>query len=133
MPASLKEERLRDMKRDALSIAQNAGSPAYKFMAAEQSAGGTALDINADGAITRWTVDDTGKLLKASFKTMDPRAGGMVQREVEYSDYRMVDGITVAFKQVVRDNGELVAESTVQEIKINPAVDSKLFEKPPSQ
>ncbi len=133
MPGGAKEEALKDMKREPLWVAQHAGDPKYIF-----TANGTAkvddtnaavLDINADGAASRWYVDPAkGELLRAEFKS-----GGMqgpVERQVDYSDYRDVNGIRFAFKRITRDNGEVAAQTTVKEITINPPVDAAVFKKP---
>ncbi|HUR36464.1 MAG TPA: insulinase family protein [Terriglobales bacterium] len=128
MPDSMKADQLRDLKRDMLVILQHADDPAYRFAASDKSAAGTGLDIETTGGPVHWLVDDSGKVLKASFKTTSQ--AGPVQREIEFSDYRTVEGLTLPFKRVTKDNGNVVAETTVKEIKLNPAVDPKLFEKP---
>lgn len=128
MPEAMKAEQLRDMKRDLIIITQHADDPAYKFIAGEKTPGGTTLDVDASGIVLRWLVDDTGKVLKASFKTTGQ--SGPVEREVELSDYRNVDGVMLPFKRTIKDNGEAVANTTVREIKINPTIDPKLYEKP---
>jgi zinc protease len=128
MPDSMKEDQLRDMRRDPIMVLQHADDPNYRFVASEKAGGATPLEVSAEGVAVRWEVDDSGKLLKSSFKTTSQ--AGPVQREIEYSDYRNVEGVMLPFKRVTRDNGEVVAETTVKEIKLNPTIDPKLFQKP---
>ncbi len=86
------------------------------------------MDVDADGVVVKWFVTDSGQVLKSQFTTVGPQ--GPVRREVHFSDYRPVDGLTLPFSRVTRDNGEVVVESRVKEIKVNPEVDPKLFQKP---
>ncbi len=50
--------------------------------------------------------------------------------EERYSDYRMVDGIRVAFKAEVRRNDTPLMERVVSAIEFNPTLDPELFTKP---
>ena len=50
--------------------------------------------------------------------------------EERYSDYRMVDGVRVAFKAEVLRNGTPLMERVVTKIEFNPPLDSELFTKP---
>jgi zinc protease len=50
--------------------------------------------------------------------------------EERYSDYRVVDGVQVAFKAEVRRNGVPVVERVLRTIEINPQLDAALFTKP---
>ena len=51
--------------------------------------------------------------------------------EEEFSDYRAIDGVQVAFR-AVRKVGDLNVERRVSEIKINPVVDPSIFKRPAS-
>ena len=133
MPSAMREDTLRDMRRDPLFVAQHANDPKYTFTANGITKVGEVqaaiLDVNADGASARWYVDPaTGQVLRAEFKT-----GGMqgpVQRQIDYSDYRDVNGLRLAFKRVSRDNGEVAAQTAVKEVTVNPKVDEAAFKKP---
>ncbi len=50
--------------------------------------------------------------------------------EERYSDYRLVDGVQVAFKAEVRRNDEPLMERVVRSIEFNVSLDSSLFTKP---
>jgi hypothetical protein len=61
-------------------------------------------------------------------------AGGVGQPLVEelFSDYRMVNGVQIAFTANVRQAGQSVLERHVTDIKINAPVDPALFRRPAS-
>jgi zinc protease len=47
-----------------------------------------------------------------------------------FADYRLVDGVQIAFSATVRQGGERVLERRVADIRINPPVDPALFKRP---
>jgi hypothetical protein len=50
--------------------------------------------------------------------------------EERYSDYRVVDGLQVAFRAEVRRNGVPLIERTLRSIEFNVLLDPALFTKP---
>lgn len=60
--------------------------------------------------------------------------GGVGQPLIEelFSDYRLVDGVQIAFAATVRRGGRLVLDRRVTDIKINAPLDLSLFERPAS-
>ncbi len=128
MPERVKELELRHLKLRRISVLQHAEDPSYKFAAAAKVGDGTILEVDTGVIVALWLVDGTGNILRSSFK--DTSQARLSQLEREYSDYRSVDGVLLPFKIVTKDNGEVAAETTVKEIKLNPAVDPKLFDKP---
>ncbi len=135
LPPSMKAEMIKDAKRELILVAQQAANPKYVF-----TAGGTekvgdvetqVLDINADGPTARWYVDSkSGRVLRASYQAM--AMTGPVERVVDYSDFRTVDGITLPMKNKITTNGQDSGAVEATEVVINPRVDPKLFEKPAS-
>jgi hypothetical protein len=133
LPPAMKDGVLKDLRREPLFVAQHADDPAYSFTAAGTEKVGdktvVILNISGDGASTRWLVDDkTGQVVRASYKATS--AQGPTDREIDYSDYRNADGLMLPFKRVTKENGQLAASTEVKELKINPAVDPKIFAKP---
>jgi zinc protease len=133
LPSAMKDGVLKDLRREPLFVAQHADDPAYSFTAAGTEKVGdkiaVILNISGDGASTRWLVDDkTGQVVRASYKATS--AQGPTDREIDYSDYRNADGLMLPFKRVTKENGQLAASTEVKELKINPAVDPKIFAKP---
>jgi zinc protease len=135
MPASMKEERLNGLKRDWIALAQHVNDPAYVFtLGASQKVGNIeaqVVEISGNGVEAKWALDpQSGRLLQVSYQDTGQR--GPVQRVIEYSDWRPVDGLSVPFKRTITDNGEVVSTDQIESFQINPPLDPKLFEKPPA-
>ena len=133
MPASLKQDRLNSMKRDWLHVAQHLGDSTFAFASAGTEKIGDVearvVDITGDGVSTRWFLDPTtGYLLRATYQGMG--MNGPVQRTIDYSDWRPVDGFTVSFRRKIFENGQQVGSEEIKTYQVNPSVDPKLFEKP---
>jgi zinc protease len=123
----------KSIRRDPVYVARHGNNPKFQFTATgTEKIGSTdakVVDINADGAETRWFIDPaSGRLLRAVFNTLG--AQGPTQRTIDYSDWREMGGITIPAKRVISENGEQVAEDEVKELELNPAVDPKIFERP---
>lgn len=73
--------------------------------------------------------DPTTHLLSAArFQTATQR--GPAEAEQHWSDYRPVEGHPFAYTTTTYRDGEKFFESSVSEVKVNPAVDDSLFAKP---
>jgi len=59
------------------------------------------------------------------------RTPGRPLVEERFSDYRLVDGIQIAF-QAVRKVGSLSVERRVTDLKVNAPIDAALFKRPAS-
>jgi zinc protease len=128
MPASMRTEGLKDLRRDLLSLAKTAAAANYSFTASDSGSKVSVLDIGTDMGPVRWEVDpSTGLVQKATYKSVS--AQGPVEREVTYSNYKNVDGVLLPFAREVKENGQLVSKTTVSEARINAAVDPAAFAK----
>ncbi|MBI2683316.1 MAG: insulinase family protein [Acidobacteriales bacterium] len=131
MPAALREESQKGNKRDLIWVTQHANDPKFLFRTGGTvkvgDADTTILDINADGVGLRWFVDGQGHVVKTAYRSVGMQ--GPTMRETEFSDFRATDGLTLPFKRVVRDNGQISATVTVKSVKINPEVPAGAFEK----
>ena len=133
MPAALKEESAKQLKRSLIYVAQHASDPKFIFFAnGEEKIGDVdakIVEINADGAETRWYVDpQSGKVLRTSFQSMG--MGGPALQVQDNSDWRTVEGISLPFKQAVKQDGQDAGSNEMKELVINPTVDPKLFQRP---
>jgi len=136
MPASMKVDALKDLRRDPVYVAQHISDPKFTFAGRGAEKIGDlearVLEIDADGAPTRWSIDPaTGHVLRASYRTTG--MAGPADQVIEYSDWRSVDGLNFAFRRKVTQNGQPFSSVEVKEIQVNPTVDPKLFEKPPEK
>lgn len=133
LPPSMKEEMIKDRKRETFTVAHNADDPRYVFTAGATEKVGDVeaevLEINADGQQVRWYVHPkSGHVLRESYQAMDMT--GPVQRTIDFSDWKTVDGITMPMKNKITTNGQESGAVEATEVVINPEVDPKLFEKP---
>ncbi len=134
VPSSLRDENMREFKQEPLYIVTHAADPAIKL-----ALGGNAklgeinaqvLEINCQGYPVRWLVDPaSGRLLATRIQEVTPT--GPVEFTIEYSDWRPVQGINYPFTHRQLRNGQEMATSQLTSLQLNPAVDPKLFEKPP--
>jgi hypothetical protein len=73
----------------------------------------------------QWNIDPTtGRLLRSRFTGA---ASG--ETSVDYSDWRLVDGINIAFKRHVVENGH-ISDVTVTAFEVNPQIDASVFAAP---
>ncbi|MFI5104309.1 MAG: M16 family metallopeptidase, partial [Terriglobales bacterium] len=133
MPASQKDDTLRGLRRRIWYVAQHAADPQFAFAAQgkEKVGDGEAavLDISHGGEQLRWFVDEkTGRVLRAQFQGTGPT--GPNTQVVEYSDWKTVDGVNMAFHEEVTADGKPSATVATSAVEINPTVDPKIFDKP---
>jgi len=91
-----------------------------------------ALDVALPGAKPLTLIFDpaTALLAKARYRVENSPAGGEVNVEEIYSDYRDVNGLKVAFKTELRREGAPAVNRAVRTFEFNVPVDSALFSKP---
>ncbi len=133
LPASQKEEALKELKRDPLFVAQHGDDPKFTFSAGGSQKVGEVeakiLDVNADGAEVRWFIDpQTGRILRISARAMWMAGPG--EQVIDFADWKVVQGISVPFKAKITRGGVWGSSVEIKEFEINPKVDPKLFEKP---
>jgi hypothetical protein len=76
-------------------------------------------------------VDSKNLIARQSYSTPSPDGGSVaLQVEEVFSDYRPVNGVQVPFKTELRHNGRGILDRVLTDVKMNPPVDLKLFERP---
>jgi len=133
LPPEMRSELLKQVWRVPLLLAQKADDPKLVVAAAGTEQIGEVkalvLDVAYDGAAVRWFLDPkTLRILRSSHHSMGPQ--GEAQVVSDYSDYKTVEGFPVAFHLEVMTNGSKDQSLALDEVKFNPGVDPKLFEKP---
>lgn len=134
IPTTMRDELLRQIQRTALFLAQKADDPKFRVKAAGEEKVGEIpariLDIAYGEIAVRWFVDpETGRIVRTAHESTSP-AGKKVHVVSNFSDFKTVDGFTLPYHiQVTTDESpdQLVV---LEEIKINPGVDPKIFAKP---
>jgi hypothetical protein len=122
---------LRDLRMSALALAQRAADPRLKLdVAAGPTIGGVAtrlLTVALDGNEVRWCVSPAdGRILRRISGT------GASPSTTDYSDFRAVQGMTVAYRRKITISSEVSAEVTLVSFELNPAVDAPAFARPKS-
>ena len=74
---------------------------------------------------------ETHLLAAAHYQSAGPQ--GASDNEQRWSDYRTVDGRQFAFSTVIYRDGAKFAETSIQDLQLNPKVDDALFAKPQPQ
>jgi zinc protease len=133
MPASQRDDMLKGLRRRIWYIAQHAADPQFVFAAQGKEKIGDVeaalLDISYGGDQLRWFVDEkTGHVLRTQYQGNGPTGPDTVV--VDYSDFKTVDGVSVAFHEEMTSNGKPSMGVATSSIEINAAVDPKIFDKP---
>ena len=133
LPPGMKDELLRQVRRVPLLLAQKSRRPAAR---------GRGRRNRED---RRRLGPDPRRHLRRRLRALVPRPGHLPHPALphtsvgpqgeavivsDYSDYKVVDGYPVAFHLEVATNGQKDQVLALEECKINPGVDAKLFEKP---
>jgi zinc protease len=135
MPASRKAESMQQIRRSLLYIGQHVNDPAWIFAAnGMEKIGDTEaqiLDISGADMPIRWLVDPaTGHVLREIYQATG-RSGPM-QGETNFENWKTTDGITLPAIHKNKENGQDASTVESTGIEFNPAIDPKLFEKPPN-
>jgi hypothetical protein len=133
LPASQKTETEAQIKRDLIYIGQHLNDPAFTFWAgATEKIGDTetrTLDVSGDGITMRWFVDPkTGRVLRETYQAIGP--SGPYQGQTDLSDWKTVDGVTVALLHSNKVDGKDSSVAQFKVVQFNPQVDPKIFERP---
>ena len=134
-PASWAEQIRGTVQRDtvALLLALAAGNvPATASHTVDAGRVMPALDVALPGARPLRLIFDpaTALLARVRYRVGGSPAGGEVNVEELYSDYRDIKGLKVAFRTEVRREGAPAVNRTVRTVEFNLPVDSALFSKP---
>ncbi len=135
LPDDQKQDAMRELKTSEIQVAQHASDPKYTFtLAGTEKVEGVntqILDVNADGAQVRWSVDpNTGRVLRTSAHVVD--MGGAALRLLDFSDWKEFDGFPFPTKAKITRDGQDGGSLEIKDIEINPTVDEKLFVRPTS-
>ncbi|HXI11124.1 MAG TPA: pitrilysin family protein [Thermoanaerobaculia bacterium] len=136
LPSSQKDQMLREMNWNPIAVAQHASDPKYTFnIVGEETIGGVKtqiLEISADGNSTRWFVDPaSGRVLRSSTRATGPT--GPTEQVANFSDWKTMNGITLPMKRTIMQGGKEAGTAEIKTFEINPATDTKSWEKPPAK
>ena len=135
LPASRKKESLEQIHRDLVYLGQHVSDPAFSFFAAGTDNASdeklAIVDVSGPGVAIRWFVNpQSGKIVRETYKSMGQ--SGPVDSETALSDWKSVEGLNLPFRRTNKQNGQESSEMRYSSIQINPAVDARIFERPPT-
>jgi hypothetical protein len=119
-PAQIKEMRAL-INRSYLSIARNADQISAGFVGMTEHDGEeyAQLTLQIDKPVTMLVDAETNLPHLMRYQRFDPQTGKQVKVEERYSNWKKVDGIYYAFKEVSYNDGKQSVASTVKSVKIN--------------
>jgi zinc protease len=132
LPPAMRNSQLIALKRDFINVLQHANDAKYTFTATSGEKLGaveaTVVDVNADGALTRWWIGPDGNLLQERFTEMGQ--DGPATMTMKYSQWKSFDGLHYPTKFEMFNGDEPGGSLTLSAMEVNVGVDPKLFEKP---
>jgi zinc protease len=132
LPAAVRSSETAGLKRDFLNVLQHANDAKYTFTAGAKETLGkvetTVVDVNADGAQTRWWIGGDGKLVQEQYTEVGQ--AGPATMTMKYSEWKSFDGLLYPTKFEILSGGEPDGSMTLSAMEVNATVDPKLFEKP---
>lgn len=128
LPASGRQDMVKDMKRDVIYVAQHVNDPGFSFAALGSEKVGdvdaSVLEVKVENIASKWYVDPkTGHVIR--IVTTD----GPNERVVDLSDFRRIEGVAMAFKRSLSSNGEIAGSAVLSEVQFNPTIDATLFDR----
>lgn len=82
------------------------------------------------GTIKLYFDSTTHLLIAAKFESTGMQ--GTEDSDEHWNDFRTVEGLQFPYQSVLNRSGQKFTDSTVQEVRLNPALDPALFTKPGS-
>jgi hypothetical protein len=125
IPVSTIKQLQSEMKLDPIHISQHRDQYGCVLQGTEQIGNHRTakLKVTGEGVEALWNIDPTtGRLLRTILTNAD-------SEQIDFSDWRQVDGIYVPFTRHVI-NGGVTTDVTVSEFKVNPVTDASLFQRP---
>ena len=135
LPPPQKAETVQQIHRDMVYIGQHLNDPAFIFAAGgPETVGGVEtriVDVSAGDMAIRWFVDPkTGHIVQEAYEAVG--RSGLMHDQTVLSDWKTTDGITLPALHQNKENGKDSSVVAFTRVQFNPAIDPKLFEKPPT-
>ncbi len=141
VPPEMRADFAASTRRDSLALLLGAATGGLQArLAGEEGHDGRALKVleisGEDVSPVRLHIDpQTAAVVKMTFESRAPEGSAQPPRdrhvtEEIFSDYRMVDGVNVAFKALVKRAGMVLMERQLTSVQINPTFPADLFARP---
>jgi zinc protease len=133
-PPAMRNDFAATVRRDTfpLLIAAAEGRLTVRPQAEEGSGGAVlkVLEVSGPGLDPlRLYIDRDYRIVRQTYTTPGPD-GRPTRAEEQFSDYRRVNGIDVAFRASVLRDGQKILDRTIKSVTFNTAVDLMLFQQP---
>jgi hypothetical protein len=134
MTPVMAEDIRNNMRRNVFLLLHHAHDPDFRAaIVGSQTIGDvdtTILEVRVGNEVTQLYVEEsTGRVYGESFRSVTDH--GPVQRDIVFSDWRLVEGFSTPFQSDVMENGIPTGHSVVLGIELNPEYDPGLFQRPP--
>ena len=128
LPSSGRQDMVKDMKRDVIYVAQHVNDAGFSFTSLGTEKVGdidaSVVEVKVENIASKWYVDPkTGHVIR--IVTTD----GPNERVVDLSDFRRIEGVSMAFKRSLSSNGEVAGSAVLSEVQFNPTVDATIFDR----
>lgn len=132
IPSSQRAAMAGESRQDLLTVLRNADNPDYTFAVTGTEKVGdvnaSVLQVNAAGSQFKLYVNPaSGRVLRKV------STGRMGEQVTDYTDWKVVNGLNLPVAMTITAGGQPAGGAKFTTIEINPAVDPKLFEKPPAK
>jgi hypothetical protein len=133
-PPAMRNDFAATVKRDTfpMLIAAAEGRLMVKQLPDEGKNGAVfrVIEVSGEGLDpVRLFIDRDYRIARQTYTTPGPD-GRPSQAEEQFSDYRKINGIDVAYKATVLRNGQQILERTLKSVTFNTTVDPTLFQQP---
>jgi hypothetical protein len=134
LPPAMFQELARGLARNAVVLLQARDEPGFTAAAlGAGDAGGTAVErvqVSHQGVVTVLGIDpESGRILSMSYRGSGP-GGAPADVEQRFSDFREVDGLSLAFTAELVVDGERQGGGALETVRVNPEVDPAEFARP---
>jgi len=126
-----------NLAHNFVNVLQHIDSPHYSFFSEGIRKVGdnpaTVVDVNANGAVTRWWIGEDGRLLQELYFSNETIGlGTLIYRYTEWKEVDQLNyPVTYESRDEIREGAPIV--SRISKVELNPTVDPTLFIKPDSK
>jgi len=134
MPESRNRESLEQIKRNPIYLAQHVDDPAFTFVAGprKKSARSKPASSTSPAPASHCVGTSTRPAAASCANPTKPAARTSAEGTTDHSNWETIEGISLSKLRMNKLNGEDSSSAEFTDVKFNPAVDPKLFEKPSS-
>ena len=133
-PPTLRDDFQASARRDLISLLLRATAGELEIRplldAVNEKGEPTGVEISADDVspVKVYLDPETGLVVRQTYQSYGEN--GFQETEELYSDYRLVEGVQVAFRAIVRRGGVPVLERHLSDMTFNDELEADLFSKP---